>query len=313
MKHTHDLVIIGGGPSGLSAAVYAAREGMKAVVVDKGAFGGMAALTETIDNYPGFPQGVGGPELIKDMQAQAERFGAESAPFTEVTDIEPGEGGVLVATSGGEYHAKAVLIATGSTYRQLGIPGEKELIGRGVHFCATCDGPLYKGKRLVVVGGGNSALQESLFLARFASHIDILVRSDKLAASDVLQHEIAELDNVTIHYNVVTKSLAREGAGAPIKVAVERSGAAETIETDGLFVFIGLLPNNAGLGEVPLDERGFVTSDAHYHAGLPGVFVSGDVRSGSTWQIASAVGEGVSAALEVRSYLDKTYPTWHKK
>lgn len=310
---TYDAVIIGGGPTGLSAAIYTAREGMKTVVLDKGAFGGMAAITETIENYPGFTNGVGGPELIKQMSDQAERFGAEAKPFTGVTGISEVDGAVTVQTEAGELTARSVLIATGSTYRQLNVPGEAELIGRGVHFCATCDGPLYKGKRLIVVGGGNSALQETLFLARFASEITILVRGGELKASDILRKEIADLTNVAVIFNAtVDRFEARTGA-EPIKLSAAIDGDQKNIETDGVFVFIGLLPNNTGLEAVAQDERGFVESDSHLSTKIPGVFVAGDIRSGSTWQIASAVGEGVSAALHMREYLDTAHPGWHKK
>lgn len=309
----YDAIIIGGGPTGLSAAIYTAREGMKTAVVDKGAFGGMAAITETIENYPGFAQGVGGPELIKQMSDQAERFGAEAKPFTGVTGIAEHNGLVTVQTENGELVARSVLIATGSTYRQLDAPGEAELIGRGVHFCATCDGPLYKGKRLTVVGGGNSALQETLFLARFASEITILVRGAELKASDVLQREIAELQNVSIVFNAAIDSFDRRTSNESIILSATIDGVQQRLETDGVFVFIGLLPNNNGLEGLTQDERGFIKSDAHLATKVAGVFVAGDIRSGSTWQIASAVGEGVSAALRMREFLDTKHPGWHKK
>ncbi len=312
LEQEYDSIIIGGGPAGLSAAVYTAREGMKTLVLDQAAFGGMAVTTDIIDNYPGFSKGVSGRELIDEMKAQAERFGAVLGPFYDVSGLETTDNGVAVRVGEQLVRAKTALIATGSTYRKLGVPGEEELIGRGVHFCATCDAPLYKGKRVVAIGGGNSALQEVPFIARFASSVDLLVRDKTFTGTDFLQKAIAEQPNVTVHYDAAVNSMERPEPRGPITVRAAVNGKDMQLETDGVFVFVGLLPNVHGLDKVAKDDRNFVLSD-NFQTQLPGVFVAGDVRSGSTWQIGSAVGEGISAALEMRHYLDKHFPGWHKK
>lgn len=308
----YDAVIIGGGPAGLSAAVYTAREKMKTLVLDKGAFGGMAAITETIENYPGFSQGVGGQQLVDEMKAQAERFGATCSSFEEVTAIQSGDGICTVKTPESSYQARSVVITSGSTYRKLDVPGEEDLIGKGLHFCATCDAPLYKDKRVLVIGGGNSALQESLFIARFASSVHILVRGERFTGSEVLIEQVEAEPRISIQYNVAVESLARPETPGPIAIRFKADNEAQTLETDGVFVFIGLLPNNHPFEDCGLDDRGFIISDQHFRTQMRGVFVAGDVRSGSTWQIGSAVGEGVSAALAMRTYLDEAFPHWHK-
>lgn len=309
-----DAVIIGGGPAGLSAALYTAREGMNTLVLDKGAFGGMAAVTETIDNYPGFRNGIGGQALIDEMVGQAERFGAVCESFVEVTGIEASGKELLVhCADDKQYKSKSVLIASGSTYRKLGVPGEEELIGRGIHFCATCDAPLYKNKQVVVIGGGNSALQESLFIARFASHIDMLVWGETLTGSDVLQEAVAAEKKITVHYNVQTQSIEKPEARGTINIHALLKDTPQVFEADGIFVFIGLLPNSHGFEGCGVDERGFIHSDQLFQTKTPGVFVAGDIRSGSTWQIGAAVGEGISAALAMRQYVDQHFPGWHKR
>ncbi len=308
----HDLVIVGAGPAALSAAIYTSRENIETLLIEKGAIGGLAAITDWVDNYPGFAKGVAGMELSEQMMGQAERFGAK-IELGEVQKIElAGDNGQKnglkkLTTTLGEIYAKAVLIASGSSYKQIGVPGEKEYYGRGVHYCATCDGALYQGRRLVAVGGGNSAAQESIFLTRFASHIDMLVRSN-LKASDILIKELERhKDKITIHLGVTTDEIVGEG-GRVTKVVGTDTASGKKVEfpTDGVFVFVGLYPNTvflAGSG-IELDERGFVKSDTKLMTNLPGVFVAGDVRSGATLQIASAAGEGATAALMIREYLE---------
>jgi len=301
----YDVVIVGGGPAGLSAALYTARENLKTLVLDKGAFGGMAAITETIDNYPGFKNGVGGRALIDEMVGQAERFGATCESFSPVVSLQPVTKGFVVHTDEKEYRAKTVLIASGSTYRKLHVPGEDELIGRGIHFCATCDAPLYKDKHVVVIGGGNSALQESLFIARFARSIDLLVDGERFTGSQVLQDAVMAEKKIRPHFHSRTQNIQKLDAHGPITIHVTAKGQLETYQTDGIFVFIGLLPNSDEFANVGCDEHKFIVSDRAYQTNLPGVFVAGDVRSGSTWQIGAAVGEGISAALAMREYVDR--------
>jgi thioredoxin reductase (NADPH) len=303
---THDVVMIGAGPSALAAAVYTTREDIDTVMYEKGVIGGLAAITDWVDNYPGFSKGISGLDLAHELQAQAERFGA-MIRLGEVTSIT--DEGTLkrLETSEGEVWAKTVLIATGSDYKQLGIPGEKELYGRGVHFCATCDGAFYRDKKLVVVGGGNSAVQESLFLLKYAPHIDMLVRSD-IKASEILQHELDKKikeGKVTVHLGVTPTAIVGEPNKFE-KIVATQKGKEVEFPADGAFIFIGLKPNTAFLkvADVRLDERGFVITDGNLQTSMPGVFCAGDVRSGATMQVASAVGEGATAALKIREYLE---------
>jgi len=306
---TYDLVIIGAGPAGLTAATYAGREGMKVVAIEKAAVGGMAAITDMIDNYPGFDQGIEGIELAERLRKQAERFGAEVRTGVGVKSIsrDQNSGLLMIATDGASLVAHAALIATGSTYRHLDVPGEAELIGKGISFCATCDGPMYRGRELVVVGGGNSAVQESLFLTRFASRVRLLVRSSALRASDILQDDLKRNDKIEIVYNTSITALRRENTKLHLDLKNNTTGEQSATDTDGVFVFVGLIANTQMLeGIVDLDSQGFVITDARYQTSLPGVFAAGDVRSGSTWQIASAVGEAAAATLAIREYLHET-------
>lgn len=301
------VVMIGAGPSSLAAAVYTTREDIDTVLFEKGVIGGLAAITDWVDNYPGFPQGIEGLKLAEALQGQAERFGAD-IQFGEVVKVSREDGDLIVETTDGKTRAGSVLIATGSDYKKLGIPGEAEYYGRGVHYCATCDGAFYRDKRLVVVGGGNSAVQEALFLTRFTTHIDLLVRS-KLRASEVLQHELDEAvkaGKITLHLETTTDEIVSVDGGT-FNVCGTHEGSPVEFPTDGVFVFIGLLPNTQFLAGSPieLDEVGLIKTDANLETSLPGVFASGDVRSGATMQIASAVGEGATAALKIREYLEQ--------
>ncbi len=301
----YDVLMIGAGPASLSAAIYTTREDLNTVLYEKGVVGGLASTTDWVDNYPGFPDGIAGLELGENLRKQAERFGAK-IELGEVTGLASEGLEVAVTTTDGVRRARAVLIATGSDYRRLGIPGENEFYARGVHFCATCDGAFYRDKRLVVVGGGNSAVQEAMFLTKFASHIDMLVRADKLRASEVLQKELEKYkDKITVHFNTSPKEIVGDGQKLT-GVKVIKDGTEDIVETDGVFIFIGLLPNTGFLknSNIDLDEIGMIKTDDNLMTNMPGVFCAGDVRSGATMQIASAVGEGAEAALRIREYID---------
>jgi thioredoxin reductase (NADPH) len=317
----HDVIIIGAGPAALSAAIYTTREDIDTLLFERGVVGGLAAVTDWVDNYPGFPKGVAGLTLADELRLQAERFGAviELGEVSKLTD----EGKYKrLETTSGDMLAKSVLIATGSDYKKVGIPGEQEYYAHGVHYCATCDGAFYRDKRLVVVGGGNSAVQEAMFLTRFASHIDLLVRSDHFRASEILQHELENKhkDKITVHFNTTTDEIVGEDNKVTKVIGTDKTtGQKVEFPTDGVFVFVGLKPNTEFLqvpaGETPgpvkaagpieLDEIGFVKSDDKQETKMPGVFVAGDVHSGATMQIASAVGEGATAALRIREFLDE--------
>lgn len=305
-SNSKDLVIIGAGPSALATAIYTTREDIPTVLYEKGVVGGMAAITDQIDNYPGFAEGITGMKLSSELQTQAERFGAR-IEYGEASSLKRQGDYLEVVIDGKPVTTKVVLLATGSNHRKLGIPGEDELYGRGVHYCATCDGAFYRDKTLIVVGGGNSAVQEVMFLTRYASHIDLMVRS-RLRASDVLQKELQKYideGKVTVHIGATTDEvLIKDGAFAGIKTT--KDGVRTELAADGLFVFIGLIPNTQFLGGsgVELDPQGHIITNEHLETSVKGVYASGDVRSGSTMQIATAVGEGATAAAEIREYLD---------
>jgi thioredoxin reductase (NADPH) len=305
-KKDWDLVTIGAGPAALSAALYTSREDIETLLIEKGAIGGLAAVTDWVDNYPGFAKGIAGQELADAMRAQAERFGAQ-IELAEVMGLKKDGHLIKLDTTSGEIIAKAVLIATGSEYRKIGVPGEMEYYARGVHYCATCDGAFYRDKRLVVVGGGNSAVQEGIFLTRFASHIDMLVRSE-LKASDVLIKELDKhKDKIMVHKGVTTDKIVGENNKVTKVLGTDsKTGKKLEFETDGVFVFVGLDPNTKFLNGsgIELDERRLIKSDTRLMTNVPGIFVAGDVRSGATLQIASATGEGATAALMIREYLE---------
>lgn len=308
----HDVIIIGAGPAALAAAIYTTREDIDTVIFERGVVGGLAAVTDKIDNYPGFPDGIEGLKLAQDLQKQAERFGAK-IELGEVTAIKDEGDKKLLKTTDGDIRARAILITTGSDYKKIGVPGEEEFYARGVHYCATCDGAFYRDKRLVVVGGGNSAVQEALFLTRFASHIDLLVRST-IKASDVLEDELQKFvdeGKVTVHLGTTTDEIIGEQGKGVTKVVGTQDGKKVDFPTDGVFVFVGLKPNSQFLegSKVELDDIGFVKTDPDLQTAMRGVFAAGDIRSGATMQIASAAGEGATAALKIREYLEgRTHP-----
>jgi len=311
-QKVHQVVMVGAGPAALAAAVYTTREDIETVLYEKGVVGGLAAITDWVDNYPGFPKGISGLDLAEGLRKQAERFGAviELGEVMKITDKGSYKS---LDTTDGEIRAEAVLLATGSDYKKLGVPGEQEFYGRGVHYCATCDGAFYREKRLVVVGGGNSAVQEAIFLTKFASKIDLLVRGDKMRASEVLQDELGKhKDKITVHFNTTTDEIVGE-EGKVVKVVGTDTKTNKKVDfpTDGVFVFIGLLPNTQFLegSDIELDELGLIKTDGSLMTNMPGVFAAGDVRSGATMQIASAVGEGATAALMMRKYLEDQHHT----
>lgn len=298
--------MVGAGPASLSAAIYTTREDLSTVLYEKGVIGGLAATTDWVDNYPGFAEGVSGLALAEQLEKQAVRFGAK-IEFGEVLDIKDSGDYKTVSTTDGDIKAKAVLISTGSDYKKLGISGEEEFYGRGVHYCATCDGAFYRDKKLVVVGGGNSAVQEAMFLTKFATHIDLLVRGDKFRASDVLLHELDKFPQIKVHMNTTTDEIVGEDGKVQKVIGTDKKTDKKVeFETDGVFVFIGLLPNTGFLKNtgIEFDEIGLIKTDDNLETNIPGVFCAGDVRSGATMQIASAIGEGATSALNIRKYLE---------
>ncbi|HEY8284213.1 MAG TPA: FAD-dependent oxidoreductase [Chloroflexota bacterium] len=301
----YDLIVVGGGPTGLTTALYAAREGLEVLVIERGGLGGQAGVTERLDNFPGFPDGIGGADFADRLTLQAHRFGVETLQAQDVVGLRAeGESRYVQTADGAEYGACAVLIATGSTYRRLGIPGEDELIGAGIHYCATCDGPFYRGKEVAVIGGGNSAGEESLFLTRFVKKVIILVRGEAMTASKVVIEKVEENPAIEVRYNTEVSALQGDRKLAGLTLRDRKTGKEETITPAGVFVFIGLTPNSGFLPpEIARDPFGFITTNLMLETSMPGVFAAGDVRHGSTKQAASAAGEGATAALMIREYL----------
>lgn len=324
-RNHYDLIILGGGPAGLTAALYTAREAIDTLVIERAAFGGQAAGTEKLDNMPGFPDGVAGIEFSQRLRQQSERFGVELLQAQDITGIYHRDNYHGVKTDdGSNYSARALLIATGSRYRRLGVPGESDYLGAGVHFCATCDGPFYKGKAVAVVGGGNSATEESLLLTKFASRVTILVRSANFKASAVIQEKVLSHPQIDVRWNTeVHEFIGKDSKLTELKLLNNRTGGKETLPIDGAFIFIGLDPNTGFLegSRILLDRWGFVTTGhALLHGdrrptgfenrdpylletSIPGIFAAGDVRDSSTKQVVSAAGEGSTAALSIREYL----------
>ena len=300
-----DCLVVGAGPSALSAAVYTAREDISTLLIEKAVVGGLAAITDKVDNYPGFADGVAGLELAQQLQKQAERFGAK-IELDEVSKIEKGKTGFnIVLASQRIIRARSVLIATGSEWKKLGIKGEAEFYGRGIHNCATCDGAFYRDKKLVVVGGGNSSAQESLYLTKFAAEIEVLIRKDAWKASDILVKNVEKHPKIKVSFRIVPLEIKGDD-GRVKSVLVDQEGRQKEISTDGVFVFIGLRPVSEflhGTG-VALDNNSFVLTDKNLQTNVEGLFCAGDVRSGATMQIASAVGEGATAALSISHFLD---------
>jgi thioredoxin reductase (NADPH) len=327
-SRTHyDLVILGGGPAGLTAAFYAGREAIDTLVIERAAFGGQAAATERIENFPGFPEGIGGAEFSERLRRQAERWGVELLQAQEVTGLYRHDNYYCVSTRDRqEYSARAVLISTGSRYKRLNVPGEENYLGAGIHFCAACDGPFYKNKRVAVVGSGNSAAEESLFLANYVDHVTILVRGDHFKATQIIQDNVFANPKIDVRWhNEVQEFLGEESSLKRLRLKNNQTGEEGIMDVEGAFIFVGLTPNTRFLEGSPIlmNQWGFViTGHELVHSGgrpagyenrdpyllessEPGVFAAVDVRNTSTKQVASAAGEGASAALMMRAYLQQ--------
>lgn len=322
-KTYYDLIIIGGGPAGLTTGIYASREGLDVLLIERSGLGGQASVTVDLDNFPGFPEGISGQEFSERVAQQARKFNVEILQAVDVEKLLMEDGyHEVYASDGRHYHSRAILVATGASYRRLEIPGEEDFIGAGLHFCATCDGPFYKGaQEIVVVGGGNSAVEEGLHLTNFAEKVILLVRADRLTASRFAVEKVNQPNSrVEIRYNTVVDSL--EGQDSKLKTVKIRNtltGETGELQPAAAFIFIGQLPNADFLkGYAELDPYGFVMTGhdiAHgrdimeplpFETSIPGIFAAGDVRHGSTKQVASAVGEGAAASISIREFFRRS-------
>jgi len=300
----YELIIIGGGPAGLTAGIYAGRARLCAVLLEKLIHGGQMMTTDLVENYPGFPEGVTGFELADRMRRQAERFGL-LIKSAEVLEIIPGRPVHTVVLEDRQITAPALIIASGAKYKHLGLPGEERLTGRGVSFCATCDGALYRDQEIAMVGGGDNALTEVLFLERFARKIHLIHRRRQFRAAKYLQERIAAMPKVEVHWDSVVTGFSGKAELEALEIQNVKTGERSTLPVSGAFVAIGSEPNTAWLGDIlPKDEWGFILTDPTMATGVPGVFAAGDVRSKLERQISTAVGDGAVAALAVERYLE---------
>ncbi len=311
----YDVIILGSGPAGLTAAIYTARARLSTLVLAGNAPGGQVALTDMVENYPGFPEGIAGAELARRMQEQAERFGAR-IEIDEATAVDLAGHPFAVTTYGGEHQAKALIIATGASPRHLEVPGEKEFTGRGVSYCATCDGFFYRGKEVAVVGGGNSAVEEGLFLTRFAERVYLIHRRDRLRADAIVQERALANEKITPVWDSVVTEILGEQTVTGVRVRHLKTGEEYVLPVSGVFIYIGMVPNTRLLqSRLQLNEWGYIVTDAAQHTRVPGVFAAGDVQELYLPQVATAVGTGARAAMEAVKFIadleHRAYPERH--
>ncbi|MBP7964791.1 MAG: thioredoxin-disulfide reductase [Caldilineaceae bacterium] len=301
-----EVIIVGSGPAGFTAGLYAARANLSPLLITGNEYGGQVSLTHEIENYPGFPEPLGGAELVDRMKAQAERFGCR-VDFDFVTEIVTDQHPFIVRTENGkEYKAKSIIASTGARPKYLGVPGEKDLTGKGVSYCATCDGFFFRGKDVVVVGGGDSALEEGLFLTKFASRVRIIHRRDELRASKILRDRAFKNEKIEFVWNSVVTSInaGDEGKVTHVDIKDTVTGEASTLQTDGIFIFIGHLPNNELYqGKLHLDEDGHLVTDKHMRTSVPGIFAAGEIQDKVFKQVATSVGQGCAAAMQAEKWL----------
>lgn len=305
-EHIHDVLIIGSGPAGFTAGLYAARANLNPILFTGQEYGGQVSLTYEIENYPGFPEALGGPELVERMKLQAERFGLK-VEFEHVSEIDVDVHPFVLRTeSGRTYRTRSVIATTGARPRYLYVPGEEELVGKGVSYCATCDGFFFRDKDVVVVGGGDSALEEGLFLTKFATRVRIIHRRDELRASKILQNRAFTHEKVDFVYNRVVASIhaGDEGSVSQVRIKDTQTGAEEDLATDGVFIFIGHIPNNElYLKDFHLDDEGYLVTDKNMRTSVPGIFAAGEIQDKVFKQVATSVGQGCAAAMQAEKFL----------
>ncbi len=304
-KELYEIVIIGGGPAGLTAGIYGSRSKRDTLIIEKLLPGGQVGLTDLVENYPGFPEGINGPDLVKRMEEQAKRFGAEILT-DEIIDISlAGDIKEIVGRSN-VYKAKTVIIASGAEPRKLGVPGEKEFTGKGVSYCATCDGAFFEGQEIAVVGGGDTAVQEAIYLTQFAKKVTIIHRRDKLRASKILQERAFKNDKIEFLWDSVVTEIIGDKRVEKIKVKNVKTQEESIIEKSGIFIYIGLVPNTDYLkGKIKLSEDGYIITDENMKTDIEGVYAAGDIRKKNLRQIVTAVADGAQAAMSAVEYLEE--------
>lgn len=300
------VIIIGSGPAGFTAAIYTARAALNPLVVAGNQLGGQISLTSVIENYPGFPEGSTGSELVERLQKQAEVFGTRIL-MDEVTEIDFSQGSPFtMKTHGDEFEAEAVIVCMGASPRRLEVPGEEELIGRGVSFCATCDGFFFRDKDVIVVGGGDSAMEESLFLTRFANSIRVIHRRDELRAGEALKKRALNHEKISFIWDSVVEEILGDGKVEAVRISNVKTGESEELVTNGVFVFIGHDPNTSIVeGQLNMDERGYLITDEHMATNVPGVFAAGEIQDPIYRQVATSVGQGCAAAMMTERWLER--------
>ena len=302
MKRIYDMIILGGGPGGYTAALYAARAGLSVLVLERLSPGGQMALTSAVDNYPGFPEGIDGFELGMRFQQQAERFGAVTE-YAEVRSLDLHAEPKVLHTSSGDYHGRTVVIAAGAGPRKLGLPNEEPLTGRGIHYCAHCDGMFYRGRTVVLVGGGNSAAAEALHLSRVAKKVILIHRRDTLRATKIYHEPLKNLSNLEFYWNSAVSELLGENRLSGIRVRDLRSGDEEELEVSALFVSIGRKPSTDLFADQLELEDGYIRADESTKTSIPGVYAVGDIRTKALRQIITAAADGANAAHAAEGYL----------
>jgi len=306
-KDIYDVIVIGSGAAGLTASIYAQRDKKRTLILEKSIIGGNASLTKKIENYPGFTN-ISGSALMERMAKQAETYGAKIETGVVVKHIKKENNQFTIVTNMGFYYSKSVVIATGSTYRTLNIPGEKNLIGAGIHFCATCDGAFYRDKEIFVIGGGNSALEEGIFLAGFCKKVTIIHRKEEFSASQTYTDKLSDIPNIEIKLNKTTTQFLADDKGLfkGIELGDNKTQETTTATADGAFIFIGLTPNTTFLKDlVELTSSGHIVTNAYGETSVKGIFAAGDCRKGAIAQVAAATGEGVMASYGIKAYLSK--------
>lgn len=300
---TRDVVIIGGGGAGLTAALYTSRAKLSTLLLEKLTSGGQIALTDLVENYPGFPEGITGSEISQRMEEQAKRYGTEIV-YEDAVEITQKNGSFVTRTADQSFQSRTVILASGASFRRLGVPGENEFTGKGVSYCATCDGAFFKEKELVVVGGGDSAIQEGLFLTRFATRVTVVHRRDKLRASPLLQERALHHEKIRFIWDTVVTEVLGDKKVTGVRLKNLKNTQLQDFKTDGVFIFVGHDPNTGFLkGFVELDEKGYVRA-GDLQTNVPGVFACGEIRAGAVRQLVSCCGEGCGAALMAQAYLE---------